>query len=251
LVIENNIFDARYADLSNLEYINKYEIKMENDVNSIVYHFVPVDVNSSLIIYHQGHAGNFFEGIDTIQFFLNHGYSVLAFSMPLLGMNSQPILESDFGNFKLNSHNHFFFLESDQFSPMRYFIEPIWVSLDYVEQTFYYDSFYMVGISGGGWTTTLYSTIDDRILEIYLIDGSLPIFLRSDQKNFGDYEQTNNDLYKLTNYLELYLMATSGDNRKFIQIFNKNDPCCFSGDVKNYYEKSIQNRLSQFGNGTF
>ena len=140
LVIKNNIVDARYTDLSNLKSINKYEIKMENDVNSIVYHFVPIDMNSSLIIYHQGHEGDFFEGIETIQFFLNHGYSVLAFSMPLLGMNSQPILESDFGNFQLISHNQLHFLESEEFSPIKYFIEPIWISLDYVEQNFFYDS---------------------------------------------------------------------------------------------------------------
>lgn len=252
LVIKNNIFDDRYEHLSNLQSIHKYEIKMENNVNSIAYHFIPIDMNSNLIIYHQGHLGDFIEGVDTIQFFLNNGYSVLAFTMPLFGMNTNPIIQTDdFGNFKLTSHNQLYFLESEQFSPIKYFVEPIWISLDYIDQNFTYDSYNMLGISGGGWTTTLYSAIDDRILESYSVAGSLPIFLRSDPKNFGDYEQINNDLYKITNYLELYLLASSGDNRKFIQIFNENDPCCFSGDPRGYYDELIQNRLSQFSNGTF
>lgn len=252
LIVENNIIDLRYTNIPNLQFINKYEISMDNQINSIVYHFVPDEPNSDLIIYHQGHSGDFFMGYETIQFFLSHGYSVLAFSMPLLGMNDKPEIHSDdFGMLKLISHDQLIFLETEKSSPLKYFIEPIWLSLDYIQQNFSYTSFYMIGISGGGWTAMLYPAIDDRISESYSVAGSLPLFLRSESKNIGDYEQTQRDIYIIANYLELYLMASFGDDRKFIQIFNENDPCCFSGDPRGFYDKDIQNRLTQLGNGTF
>jgi hypothetical protein len=67
----------------------------------------------------------------------------------------------------------------------------------------------------------------------------------------GDYEQTNIELYKNVNYLELYVLGAYGDGRQHIQIFNKNDPCCFSGNGYETYEFVIKDKISQLGKGTF
>ena len=67
---------------------------MEFGVNSISYLFHPRNANGRLLIYHQGHGGDFFLGLDTIHFFLRHGYTVAAFAMPLLGMNGRPAVET-------------------------------------------------------------------------------------------------------------------------------------------------------------
>ena len=105
----------------------------------------------------------------------------------------------------------------------------------------------MVGISGGGWTTTLIAALDDRIDNSFSVAGSYPMFLRSDPKNFGDYEQHHLELYQLANYLDLYVMASYGENRKFVQIFNKSDPCCFDGDAFLEYEKQVQQTVYGLG----
>ena len=52
-------------------------------------------------------------------------------------------------------------------------------------------------------------------------------------------------------YLELYVLGGYGDGRKHIQIFNKNDPCCFSGNGSETYEFVIKDRISQLGKGDF
>ena len=98
------------------------------------------------------------------------------------------------------------------------------MSLNYVDTTFNFDSYYMVGISGGGWTTTLYSAIDPRITQSYSIAGSLPLYLRSSPEDIGDYEQIVPSLYRIANYLDLYILDSYGENRKHVQIFNKYDP---------------------------
>ena len=109
----------------------------------------------------------------------------------------------------------------------------------------------MIGLSGGGWTTVVYSAIDERISDSFSVAGSVPFYLRVDDRDIGDYEQTNIDLYRNVNYLELYILSAYGDDRKLVQIFNKNDPCCFSGNGSGTYEFVIKDKLLQLGKGSF
>ena len=250
--VQTDFVNPLYNDFTNLQRIDKLNILMENKVNSISYLFLPESSNNKLIIYHQGHAGDFYKGKNTIQFFLEHNYTVLAFSMPLLGMNDQPLVDiPNIGTIKLTSHEHLRFLDSSEFSSIKYFMEPIAVSLNYLDDFYDFSSYHMVGISGGGWTTTLYSAIDDRISHNYSIAGSVPIYLRSITQNQGDYEQWLPELFMNVNYLDLYLINSYGDNRKFVQVFNKYDSCCFSGDLYKSYENEIKETLNKLGNGTF
>jgi hypothetical protein len=250
--IENNITDVKYSNMKNLNSIDKFTIDMEYDVNSVAYFFKPSISNNKLIIYHQGHRGDFYEGKTTIEYFLEKNYSVIAFSMPLLGMNSQPIIDNvHTGKIKLHSHNQLELLESQKFTPIKFFVEPIIVTINYLENNYNFDSYHTVGISGGGWAVTLAGAIDERILQTYSVAGSYPLFLRSNPENFGDYEQHNLELYEKSNYLDLYVMASIGDDRKFIQIFNKYDPCCFSGESFQIYENEIKKVIDEIDNGYF
>lgn len=251
--VEENISDKRYSDLRNLSRIDKITTSMDYDVNSFAYLFLAEKSNNKLIIYHQGHDGDFILGKDTIQNFLDKGYSVLAFSMPLLGMNNQPIADlPNFGILKLTSHEDLKYLESDSFSPIKFFVEPIFVSLNYIDKKFSFDSYYMIGISGGGWTTELYSAIDPRIVKSYSVAGSVPMYLRfNNLKNDGDYEQTLPSLYKNANYLDIYILGSYGKGRSQLQVFNEHDPCCFSGTGYKTYEGEIKKVISNLGEGKF
>ena len=248
--IEENFIDENFNDVKNLKQLDKITIEMEHGVNSIAYFFIPHESNNKLIIYHHGHAGDFVLEKNTVTFFLNNGYSILAFNMPLKGMNNQPVIEtSDFGPVKFISHKQFPLLESSKFSPIKYFVEPIALSLNFIDQNYDYDDYYMVGISGGGWTTVLYSAIDQRVSQSYSIAGSYPLHLRYEAKNLGDYEQINPNIYRISNYLELYTMSSFGNDRKLVQLFIYNDPCCFQAELyeKFPYGDIIQNRLEILG----
>lgn len=250
--IEKNISDSDFTKLENLKQIDKMTIKMDYNVNSTAYLFLPANSNNQLVIYHHGHDGGFINGKKTIQFFLKNNYPVLAFSMPLTGMNSQPIVElGNEGKIKFISHNLFSHFDSDRFSSIKFFVEPVAVSLNYVQQNYEFDEYYMVGLSGGGWTTTLYSAIDPRITKSYSIAGSLPLYLRYSQADIGDYEQILPDLYRITNYLELYIMDSYGNNRAHVQIFNKYDPCCFADPAIDTYQNIIKLTLKNLGQGDF
>jgi len=247
-VVDHNIQDDRYAALfhANLKQIDKITVSMDYGLNSTVYHFIPKDGNNRLIVYHQGHRGDFISGIDTIAAFLESGYSVMGFSMPLLGMNNRPVVYMKrFGRLKLTSNNYLKFLDS----PIRYFVEPVVVALNYGGR-FDYESFSMVGISGGGWTTVLTAAIDPRIKRSYPVAGSFPIYLRA-SRDWGDYEQTVPSLYRIANYPELYIMGAHGSGRKQFQILNKYDSCCFAGVKYQTYEDAVRQAVTKLGEGGF
>ena len=248
--IEEHFIDDTFSDIKNLKRLDKITIEMEHGINSIAYFFTPYESNNKLIIYHHGHAGDFSLEKNILTSFLNNGYSVVGFNMPLIGMNNQPVIEtSDFGPIKFISHNQFSLLESPKFSPIKYFVEPITLSLNYIDENYDFDSYYMVGLSGGGWITVLYSAIDERISESYSVAGSYPLHLRHETKNIGDYEQLNPNIYRISNYLELYTMSSFGDNRKLVQLFIYNDPCCFQAELydKFPYGNVIQDKLAILG----
>ena len=60
LLIEKNIQDSRYQNLDNLKSISELNIQMDYQVNSIAYLFLAQNSNDELVIYHQGHGGDFF-----------------------------------------------------------------------------------------------------------------------------------------------------------------------------------------------
>ena len=250
--IESDIYDSRYNDLQNLKRIDKLIVEMEYGINSVSYLLLPEESNQKLILYHHGHDGDFILGSNTIQFFLERNFTVLAMTMPLVGMNNQPIVGIDgFGEMKLISHDQLNLLEKNKFNPMKLFINPIQMNLNYLDKEYDFKRYSIVGLSGGGWIGLVYSAIDDRISDSFSIASSLPFYLRVDTRDIGDYEQTNVNLYKITNYLELYVLAGYGDDRKHIQIFNKNDPCCYSGIGYESYEFFIKDKLVELGKGSF
>ena len=250
--VEFDISDSRYDNFQNLKRIDKLTVEMEYGINSVSYLLIPEKSNKKLILYHHGHDGDFILGKDTIQFFLERNFTVLAMTMPLIGMNNQPIVEIDgFGEMKLISHEQFRLLEKNKFNPMKLFIHPIQVSLNFLEKEYDFKRYSIIGISGGGWTGLVYSAIDDRISDSFSVASSIPFYLKVEQRDMGDYEQMNIDLYKITNYLELYVLAAYGDDRKHIQIFNKNDSCCYSGNGYESYEFFIKDKLVKLGKGSF
>ena len=179
--VSTAITDTRYDDISSLARIDKLSIVMEYGLESHVYHFIPKTPNNKVVLYHEGHGNDFYKSKVQIRKLLDAGYSVAAFSMLLAGLNNQPVvLIPRQGILKLTSHDHMKFLSPLNGHPIKYFVEPVVIVLNYLKNNFDYESVSMVGISGGGWTATLAAAIDTRILKSFPVAGSYPIYLRSD-----------------------------------------------------------------------
>jgi len=221
---------------------------MDKGFKSVVYHIRPQNPAKLLAIFHQGHDHDVWSGggADTAKFLLDKGYSVMAFQMPLFGDNKR------FAPAEVGSHDGMAKLVSSEIEPIKFFVEPIAVALNYSVKQMSHDDVIMIGLSGGGWTTTLYAAIDPRVRLSFPVAGTLPDYLRVGRPgDKGDWEQYYPALYKVANYLDLYVLGSSGPGRKQRQVLNKYDSCCFWGVGYRTYEQHVRMAVIDIGRGSF
>jgi hypothetical protein len=235
--------------LNNLLRVDQLLIGMDAGQQGLAYHFIPARQNSRLVIVHHGHACTFDDdpslsdigyGMQrTINGLLTDGYSVLAVYMP----HMRP---DDCGTV---SHDSLF--TDPQYapssgSPMKYFLEPVAVSLNYLKTRSAadgfpsYQDFSMVGLSGGGWTTTVYAAIDPTIKFSIPVAGTMPLYNRAGA-SYGDTEQLLDAFYQIAGYPDLYVLGSFGQGRKQVWLLNRRDNCCF-GDRPDLYQDPIMGR---------
>jgi len=249
-------------DTENVGRVEALQIAMECGQQTVTYHFIPKNPNRQLVIVHQGHVcelDNYGVG-DLIRDLLREGYSVLAAYMPKCWPGDCT------GSCTAQHNTMFTSLAPSAGSPMQFFLEPITVSLNYLEHRHRadgfprYREFHMAGLSGGGWTTTLYAAIDPRIKLSFPVAGTIPLYLRS-AGSVGDTEQTLPAFYKIAGYPDLYVLGAFGRGRSQVQILNRKDDCCFGeaqhhgppsyDEVVRGYEQSVQQELKQLKSGAF
>jgi len=241
------------AGLHGSRRVDKLTITMKHGLHSIAYLIHGTNKSEELVIYHHGHRKKTPQERKNIKRILKKGYSVMVFNMPLFDGNNRPVVPIfPTKKIKLNKHNQLKYLQSEDFSPILYFVEPIAVGINYAQENINVKKIDMVGISGGGWTTTLYAAIDPRLNKSFSVAGSLPLYLREEKfKEHGDYEQWDPPLYETANYLDLYILGSVGAGRAHVQILNKFDPCCFWGERHLKYVYSVESKLRELKEGEF
>ena len=75
--VEYDISDSNYSDFQNLKQIDRLTVEMEYGINSISYLFIPKQSNEKLILYHQGHGGDFILGKEFTAADVSLGYSLM------------------------------------------------------------------------------------------------------------------------------------------------------------------------------
>lgn len=188
------------------------------------------------LIYCEGHAGHYRHSSEAIGAFLNHGWDVIAMAMPLYEPNSAGSWEGR----SLTSHEDFAQLPT----PIEPFVFPWMVLCDYA--TGAYEQTAIAGVSGGGWSASLYAAIDERVKLSIPVAGVWPRILRG-AAEIGDFEQQYDPLYQIASYMDRFVLASVG--RKQVQVFNRFDPACFAGDAALQYVPLIQDRLKEIGLG--
>lgn len=249
-------------DLPSVVRVDALGIAMEAGVETVAYHFVPAAPEGQLVVVHQGHACELDRlGVgDLIRDLTAAGYGVLGMYMPRCRPDDCP------GSCTAAHETLFAEVQPARGNPLKFFLEPIAQSLNYLEKRSAadgfpsYRAFHMAGLSGGGWTTTVYAALDPRIRLSFPVAGTLPLYLRAGG-SVGDVEQTLPGFYRLAGYPELYVLGALGAGRRQVQILNRLDDCCFGAaqhrgpvsydDALRGYEGRVQERLGALGAGSF
>jgi len=237
-----------------IERVQRLTSRLEYDIESHVYFVQAKNHVGCLLIYHDGHGERRRPQLrdSLLARVVNGGCDLLLAAMPLHHQNPPAAGKTRFGPLRLRDHDTLALLASNQFNPLKLFMQPVLAALNYaIAARGPYRGIFMAGLSGGGWTTTLYSALDTRITASFPVAGSLPLALSSFSAphRVGDWEQIGSGLHRYADYLDLYLLATH-PARSQIQMLNARDPCCFRGDFSRLYADDI-GRLSTLWGGRF
>jgi lysophospholipase L1-like esterase len=242
-------------DLKHAASVETLTIRMEASQENTTHHFIPKRKNGRLVVLQHGHACTFDDAQDphgygmanAIDTLLSEGYAVLAAYMP----HMRP------ADCRTLPHAEMFDLAVKSGSPLKFFLEPVAISLNALRGR--YKEIHMAGLSGGGWTTTLYAAVDPSIRCSFPVAGSIPLYLRTGG-SVGDKEQYLEEFYTIAGYADFYLLGAYGPGRKQIQILNRRDDCCFGEAQHNatragsdyesamrVYEKKVQQAVGPLG----
>ena len=125
------------------------------------------------------------------------GYDILYVEMPGWDPNEYP-------DGSYHAHDHIGATVTD-INPLRLFLEPSVVAVNELVEEGYSD-ISIVGLSGGGWTATVVSALDTRILRAFPVAGSSPRCFWDAAMGLPDYEQ----IHPLWNYPALFYMSAYG-----------------------------------------
>jgi len=218
------------SHLTDLDRVDALRMTLAPGLEGLAYHFVAVRPNRELVVLHHGHGCTLDDdpgpadvgyGLHrTIQALLREGYGVLAVFMPHMRPGD------------CTGGHDAMFEAATVGSPIRYFLESTAIGLNHLKTRSEagrfpkYEAFHMIGLSGGGWTTTVYAAIDPTIRCSFPVAGSIPLYLRSGG-SVGDREQYEPSFYRLAGYPDLYLLGAQGEGRSQVQILVRRDDCCF------------------------
>ena len=254
--------------LARLARVEELRMNLAPGLQGLAYHFVPQQPNGELVIVHHGHGctldddpgpANVGFGLQrTISALLREGYGALGVFMPHMRPGDCT-----------GGHDAMFNMTNVTGSPIKFFLEPTALSLNYLKSRGgsgglpNYKAYHMIGLSGGGWTTTLYAAIDPTIRRSFPVAGTIPLYLRSGG-SIGDREQFESTFYRIAGYMDLYILGSFGEGRSQTQILNRRDDCCFGQAQHNEktaglpyeqamraYETTVITELKKLGSGSF
>lgn len=264
--VDEGVSAPDFAPLTGVRRIDLLTVPLRYGINAKVYDLQPRKPwNRRLALYHNGHGEPLDTMLRSVQALLDRGYRVMAYAMPFHHWNGGQQIEDPANPGTMlppPSHRELVPWESEAFSTLTFFLEPLVVTLNHAAATYRPASVEMLGLSGGGWTTTVYAALDPRVKHSYPVAGSLPFFLRpaspKPSPTVGDWEQTKASFPgfyssitagEADDYLQMYVMASVGEDRGQLQILNRFDDCCFNGVSHRVYQAPVRDRVRLLAGG--
>jgi hypothetical protein len=220
--------------------------------------FAQHENSTCLAIWAQGHEGDpgnapiMDGGASFLKQQWARGCDVVIVPMPFRAQGNISIDYGSKGRIWIGAnHDAMALIDSPEFSAFRLFFDPLYATLNWLEDTgHHYSTISMAGVSGGGWMSVVYPALDDRVTVSISVAGSFPMYLRylpTDNvfRDLGDWEATYAPFYHLADYFELYLLSALGQGRHQTLVYNAEDPCCYSASRALTFLPDLERKAKQ------
>jgi pimeloyl-ACP methyl ester carboxylesterase len=225
-------------------------LRLEFEYGARAYHARPETWNGETVIYHHGYAGEFDQAAPMLTRFLDEGYAIVAVNFLGYGESRLDFVQHPrFGPMHLDHDKALIFIEN----PMRYYVGPVIGALNHLEERHDVTTARMIGFSAGGWVATLAAAVDERLFDTVAVASVYPLYLRDDINRGNEAPRPHffPPLLAAANYLELFVSASVGDGRRYTQIFNQYDRCCYRNRKAELYDEAVAQAVTSSGGGTF
>jgi dienelactone hydrolase len=263
--------EAIGIDPANVASVDRLEANVSGwNFHALTYLLHPTSkVNADrVVIVHQGHAGTTESGVGSAaNHLLQNGFTVALMQMPLYGWNTDRAVEiPSRGRIAFRDHGQIInkIALNEDGQGFRLFLEPIVQTINHLVANMKgLKDIGMVGLSGGGWTTSMAAAIDPRIRLSAPIAGSAPLYHRNvDPSSVGDPEQFFLPLFRediapdgsgggVATWTEIYALGGYGKDRHQIQVTNEFDSCCFPGKFADKYKTIVADKVKSLGAGNW
>jgi len=227
-------------------------VRQAHGIDSLIELQIPERTPRGFVIAHGGHGDVQDELRPVVESLARSGHVIAVMNMPLMGWNPRPLVRlSKYRTLRVTSHYDLPLLWEGRLGrSLELFLDPVIVAVNEARRMGF-DAIAMLGLSGGGWTTTVSAAIDPRITRSYDVAGTLPAFMRSAQDQ-GDFEQLlPGGLHRIADYQDLYVLDALEPGRRHAQLLNDQDPCCFALRTRPPYVREVQERLRRSRGGAF
>jgi hypothetical protein len=250
-VMRRDVATYLQRPLAGVRRVDRMVVRQPHGIDSVVEIQHPTRSPRGFVIVHGGHGDVEDQLRPLMQALIGRGYVVALMNMPLTGWNPRPVVRlPHHGTVVLTTHNQLSLLPGGPGQTLALFLDPVVVAVN-AAQAMGFASTTMVGLSGGGWTTTVSAALDPRIRRGFDVAGSLPLHLRTTAADQGDLEQMLPGFYALASFEDLYVLGALEPGRTHVQIFNDDDPCCFALRTAPAYAAAVQRALERAGGGSF
>ncbi|HEY7211752.1 MAG TPA: hypothetical protein VH477_15890 [Bryobacteraceae bacterium] len=252
--------DALPEHLQNLRTVDRLQVGSDAAPSTVFVFYPAAKDTHKAVIVHQGHGCFLSDGGKRVEHVGLLIEKLLANGHTIAGMR-MPLYQNPAHCGASRAHDKFFDAPPPRGSAVAYFMDPVARTVNYLSKQKGVGEIDMSGLSGGGWTTTLYAAIDPRIKKSFPVAGTLPLYMRGEHYNH-DREQYDPSTYRIAGYKDLYVLGSTGPGRRQLQILNRYDDCCFGErqqkvvpppylEAVHEYEQDVESVVKKLGPGSF
>lgn len=225
----------------------RFRVPIEGNYTAVGYIFRAAEPSGRAVVYQHGYAGDIHQAAPLIRSFLEQGVTVAALNFPGYAENAfRTDDHPQFGPVDYDNDFLLYFMER----PMRAYIEPAIVAANRLRAAHGVEETSIVGFSAGGWVAGVAAAVDPRFAKSASVASYLPLYLR-DRRNPGEWPPPHlyAPLIQAANYLEIPLLAAAGEGRRYLQVFNRYDRCCYMNRRGAVIQPAVSDRLDALGLG--
>lgn len=233
----------RYENWPGLAGIDELMVEVGPLYKASVAYFRPKSANGVLVLYQNGYASTYHHQFRHIERLINAGFTVAAANHTGYGDNycpkGSPLLawcDVGWGAY-------------DVPLPMRVHFSPLVAAINHGIRESGFEDIAMIGLSAGGWLTSVMAAVDRRIVLSYPVAGFMPPYLQEEGEQPPN--QTYEPLFAAASMLDQFVLAADAPGRRQLQIFNRYDRCCYGNIRAQLYEPAVKQRVRDVNGGAF